>query len=133
MEYTHDEWVEARAWAQRIVDDAETYPEYEFKKPLVLAARLVMDLPEPAPRTFAGMTGEERRQCRGMWVKAQDEVGVLLTSDVTLGTVFVPRVNNWFTPLLEEIEILFDRPRAWNTDGTPAEPGQSRERDTEEV
>ena len=72
-------------------------------------------------KTLADMTDEERQQCRGMWVKAQDEVGVLLTSDVAIGAVFVPRVNNWFTPPLEEIEVLADLPRAWEPDGTPVE------------
>lgn len=47
-DYTHDEWVEAQAWAQRIADNAERFPGYRRDNaPLVLAAIAALDLPEP--------------------------------------------------------------------------------------
>lgn len=78
-------------------------------------------------KTLADMTPEQRDTCRGRWVKAQGEIGVLLTWEVGLGAVFVPRVNNWLTLPLAEITILPDLLRAWTPDGMPLDTDVEQE------
>ncbi|GEM_PF-5780354 len=83
-DYTHDEWQKDRAWAQRIVGDAEKYPEhYSDRAHLVLAARALLDLPEPKkpPRTFADMTDEERRDHIGGAVETEGQRGWYVGED----------------------------------------------------
>lgn len=68
--------------------------------------------------TFADMTREECVECVGMWVRYQTPLGDHLAVYEGENILYEPGCGP-FTAPLHTIAPLYDKPRAWNPDGTP--------------
>lgn len=68
--------------------------------------------------TLADMTREECVECVGMWVRYQTPLGDHLAVYEGENILYEPGYGP-FTAPLHTITPLYDKPRAWNPDGTP--------------
>lgn len=69
--------------------------------------------------TLADMTREECVECVGMWVRYQTPLGDRLAVYEGENILYEPGCGP-FTAPLHTITPLYDKPRAWNPDGTPS-------------
>lgn len=73
--------------------------------------------------TLAGMTPQERAQCRGMWCENEDGVLCIYNGDriekAWLSICFHPAREGFSAVPPDSLIPCFDLPRAWTAGGTP--------------